>query len=58
MSGQDQAQYILSLTLTEWKAIRKACQVLRRAGMTGEQALAITVQAHQDARSLRSNGEY
>lgn len=47
MSGFDQAQYLISLPLSEFQAIKKAVQVLKRAGLDGEQALSITVQAHE-----------
>ena len=50
MSNQDQAQYLLGLPLSEFKAIKKAVQILKRAGMHGEQALNITVQAHADGK--------
>lgn len=54
MSGQDQAQYILRLPLTEYKAIKKAVGILVRAGMTREEALSHLVQAHSDSKASKN----
>jgi hypothetical protein len=51
MSNQEQAQYIVSLPLSEFKAIKKAVATLRRAGMHTEEALAHLIQAHKDNRT-------
>lgn len=59
MSNLDQAQYLVSLPMTEFKAIKKAVAILKRGGMAACDALAITVQAHADrAANMREVGAH
>lgn len=46
----DFAAYLLTLPSAQFKAIKKAVQVLRRAGVSTENAMNVVIVAHQDRR--------
>lgn len=50
MSHQQQAQYLVSLPLVQFRAIKKAITILARSGMCREMALSLIVEQHQATR--------
>ena len=47
------AAYIASLTVTEFRAFRKALMVLYAAGLNTDSAIEMLVQSHQERARLR-----
>jgi len=49
MTNSEQAMYLISLPLAQFRAIQQAIKVLARGGMCREEALHIIVQQHRES---------
>jgi len=50
----DNLTYLVSLTVSEFRAIKRAISTLTRAGVSSDNAVCIIVTAHRENRESRS----